>query len=89
MPIMHENFGTMRPTFTVVFVVIKRVSPNLTGIRLSACIGEELVYKGGSTTECVIENRSMCGEPLKSLFSFPRFGRHLGNEAILHNFGKF
>ncbi len=53
----------MWPVFTVAFVAVKRVSTNLTGIR-SAFVCEELVYKDGTTEECVIESRSVCGDSL-------------------------
>ncbi len=59
---MHETSSTTRLAFIIVFVVIKRVSTNLISIR-SARIYEELVYKDGTTVECV-ENRNTSDDPL-------------------------
>ncbi len=60
---MHAKRSIMWPVFTILLVVVKQVSTNLTSIR-SAWIGEEFVYKDGTTTEYVVENVSVCGDRL-------------------------
>ncbi len=47
----------------IVFVAVKQIGTNLTGIHM-ACICKELVYKNGTIAECVIENRGTCGDLL-------------------------
>ncbi len=75
---MHEKLSTSWLTFTVMFVVIKQVSTNLTGFRI-ACICEEMV-NDGTTTECAVENRSVRGDLLLDRVGSDRYYYQVENK---------
>ncbi len=68
--------------FTVVFVLVKQVNTNLTTIPI-AFVCEKFVYEDGTTIECVVKNRSVCGNLLLDSIGSDRCHYQAENEGSI------